>query len=186
MMVFLLADSKTYVVVQTAKEGRGSGLEVTIFIQTTEFSIFFEVCPCAEQAYLVCYPAHWRHMWKYEGKCKYCIYEIYAQACILLIVSIPALELNICLSSIFVPRKQNRSEVNVKLKDFINSNGLKMPLSLSLILFLQQNYFFFSTKPIFCDQTGIFSMLFCCMFLPNKCSSSIPYQSKESLVPKFT
>lgn len=149
-----------------------------MFIWTTEFNIFFEVCHCAEQADLICYPACWRHM----CKCKYCINEMLdpAQACILLIVSIPALEFNICFSWIFVPRKHNSLEV--QLKDFFNSSGLKRLLSLSpisILLFLQQNFFFFCTKPIFCDQTEIFSMLFCCMFLRSKCTSSILYHNRD-------
>lgn len=44
--------------------------------------------------------------------------------------SIPALEFNICFSWIFVWRKHNSSELNVQLKDFLNSNGLKWSLSL--------------------------------------------------------
>lgn len=155
---------------QIAKGGKESDLEVTIFIWTTEFSIFFEVCPCAEQARLICYPAYWRRMWK----CKYCINEMLdpAQACILLIVSIPALEFNICFSWTFLPRKHNSSKVNVQLKHFLNSNVLKWSLSLSpisILLFLQQNYFFFCTKPIFCDQREFFW----CYFAARSCQVNV-------------
>lgn len=114
-------------VVQIAKGERESYLDVAIFMHTTEFSIFFDVCPCAEQAYLICYPACWRCMWK----CKYCINEMLdpAQTCISLVVFQDWSLIFVSLEY-FLWRKHNSSELNVQLKDFLNSNGLKWSLSL--------------------------------------------------------
>lgn len=39
--------------------------------------------------------------------------------------------------------------------------------------------FLFRTKQFFCDPTKILSMLFFCMFLPNKCTSSLLHHTRD-------
>lgn len=130
-MLCLLDDSKTYVVNCCCfancerREGVGPwGSNIHAYYRIQHFLWSLPLCragllnmlPCLLKAYV---EVQILHKWN-AGPCSGLYFTH----------SIPALEFNICFSWIFVQRNHNSSELNVQLKDFLNSNGLKWSLSL--------------------------------------------------------
>lgn len=100
-----------------------------------------------------------------------------AQACILLIVSISALEFNICFSHFFSPKKTQYLINQWKIERAVKYNCFEVVSSTESC----QNFLLpLLYKASFCDETEKFSILFWCVFLPSKCTSSIPYHNRDS------
>lgn len=116
-----------------------------------------------------------------------------AQACILLIVSISALEFNICFSWFFFFLRTQYLINQCTIKRVLKFNGFEVVPSIeacqifSVLLVILAFFGWFSSlsllllyKASFCDQTEKFPILIQRMFLPSKDTNSIPYQDGDS------